>query len=122
MLRAMTNPKIIKKYTLNQMLSLAKESWDAIQASLAEREKGDLTELKALAQQALLRFNQVPKWIAVDWDGRVWAYELEPHIIHRKQAWDNADTSDFWEIGKIAPPEDYRKELYRISEILSDDL
>ena len=122
MLRAMTNPKIIKKYTLNQMLSLAKESWDAIQASLAERKKGDLTELKALARTVLDFFSDDVQWIAIDANGEVWAYDLKPTIDETRSNWDNSDDDGVaWEIGAVEPPADYRNEIYEISKLIDND-
>ena len=111
---------------------LARRCWDAIQnaelpesekAKQVEPQKANLTELKALARTVLDFFSDDVQWIAIDANGEVWAYDLKPTIDETRSNWDNSDDDGVaWEIGAVEPPEDYTKELYRISEILSNDL
>ena len=77
------------------------------------------TELKALAQRALDLYSDDAQWIAIDTDGDVYAYESKPYIFRQIKAWYNVAPSDHWRIGKVAPPADYTKELYKIKKLLN---
>ena len=130
---------LIKLMRLNRPADFTKEiyeikailSRDAIQASLPESEKAkqvvsdmptNLTQLKELAQRALDLYSDDAQWIAIDSDGDVWAYDLKPTIDETKSNWDNSDYDTFaWKIGKVAPPADYRNEIYEISKLIDND-
>lgn len=137
-LRAMTNAQIIEQYTIKQMISLARESWDAIQAAeLPESEKAKQTpapsfvstaglapiaanspDLKELARQAREVGDEM-QWIAIDASGQVWAYDLKPDVYEPEEFWYNDAFA--WEITQVAPPADFRTELYEISKLLEND-
>lgn len=79
-------------------------------------------QLKDLAQKALSQSNGETKWVAIDKDGRVWAYDLKPTVNGLWRCWGNSvDDGYSWHIGTIVPPADFRTELYEINKLLNDD-
>lgn len=129
-LRTLTQIEVLEAsdeaYYIRASIRIARESWDAIQAAeLPESEKAKilskLPEIKQLAQKALEVSKGEAFWFAIDGDGEVWAFEIEPTVDEEKRAWDNG-ISAAWQIGKVSRPYYFTKELYEISKILSDDL
>ena len=139
-LRAMTDAQILEQYRTDQMISLARRVWDAIQAAeLPESEKAkqsvivanpphlnpsNSTELKAMARTALDLFSDEAKWLAIDKNGKVWAYDLKPTIDTSRNAWywyNSGRGGRGCEVGQVASPEDFTTELYRIDKLLNDD-
>lgn len=131
--RVMTNN--IHDFSPEDAARLARKAWDAIQSlELPESEKAkqsvivanspnlkpsNSTELKAMARTALDLFSDNADWIAIDENGRVWAYDLKPTVNELWRNWSNSvDGGSLWEIGTVAPPEDFTKELYEISKLL----
>lgn len=134
-LRAMTNNIHEQYFSPDAAAQRAREVWDAIQtAELPESEKAkqsvivanppDLkpsnsTELKAMARTA--RDLYEAKWLAIDKNGKVWAYDLKPTVDALRNAWDNSSRGGRgWEVGLVALPEDFTTELYRIDKLLED--
>lgn len=79
-------------------------------------------ELKELARKAREVIGDEMQWIAIDRDGSVWAYDLEPGVCESAGNWDNSDDGGFaWEITQIAPPDNFLDELYEINKLLNDD-
>jgi hypothetical protein len=79
-------------------------------------------ELKALARTAREVVSDTAQWIAIDANGEVWAYDLKPTIDTPRNTWDNSDDAGFsWEISAVAPPDNFRDELYEISKLLEND-
>lgn len=143
-LRAISHPDITTgkinapiQGILETTIYFARKSWDAIQAAeLPESEKAkqsvivanpphlnpsNSTELKAMARTALDLFSDEAKWLAIDKNGKVWAYDLKPTIDTSRNAWDNSGRGGHgWEVGRVASPEDFTTELYRIDKLLND--
>ena len=93
-----------------------------IAANSPDLKPSNSTELKALARTALDLFSEEAQWIAIDARGEVWAYDLKPTVFEPGGYWDNSDDHGFaWEISAVAPPEDFRNEIYEIDKLLSDD-
>ena len=79
----------------------------------------DLKELARKAREITVREMQ---WIAIDRDGSVWAYDLQPGVSELAGNWDNSDDGGFaWEITQVAPPDNFRDEIYEISKLLDND-
>ena len=79
-------------------------------------------DLKAIARKALEVSGNNAQWVAIDKDGRVWAYDLKPTVNELWHCWGNSvDDGYSWEIGAVAPPDDFTKELYEISKLLPDE-
>jgi len=97
-------------YYLRVSMRMAKEVWDAIQK----------VQIKALATSALAVSKDKAKWLAVDADGEVWAFDTEPTIHESKAVWDNPDALS-WQLSDLAPPVNFTTELYEISKILSEN-
>ena len=76
-------------------------------------------ELKELARKALEAKGDELQWIAIDASGQVWAYDLKPDVYEPEKFWYN--DSFAYEITQVAPPDDFRNELYEISKLLNDD-
>jgi hypothetical protein len=51
------------------------------------------------------------KWLAVDKDGEIWAYENKPKVLHNPH-WQSVDYN-FWFKGKTDPPADFKKCLWK---------
>lgn len=132
-LRAMTNNIHEQYFSPEAAACRAREVWDAIQSvELPESEKtkqlvprslkpSNSTELKALARTARDLFSDEVDWIAIDPTGQVWAYDVKPTVFEPGRWWDNSDNNgSSWEIGAVAPPEDFTKELYEISKLLEN--
>lgn len=80
------------------------------------------TELKALARTAREFVDSELQWIGIDLNGQVWAYDLKPLIYEPWGCWDNSTDGGYsWEIGAVAPPDNFRDELYEINKLLNDD-
>ena len=109
------------------MISLARESWDEIQApELPESEKATRSknsyDLKLWAKKAFENLGAKAEWIAIDSDGSVWAYDIRPIYIPINGYWSNAyDNGNGTVVGAVDYVEDWTKELYEISKILSND-
>lgn len=59
------------------------------------------------------------RWIATDASGRVFAYQVKPHLHSTYSIWVsnqiiNQGRTGFTEVGTIKPPKDYRKTLKRL--------
>ena len=79
-------------------------------------------ELKKIARTAREVIGDEMQWIAIDRDGSVWAYDLQPGVCESAGNWDNSDDGGFaWEITQVAPPDNFRDELYEINKLLNDD-
>ena len=79
-------------------------------------------ELKKIARKAREITVREMQWIAIDRDGSVWAYDLQPGVSELAGNWDNSDDGGFaWEITQVAPPDNFRDELYEINKLLKDD-
>ena len=139
-LRAMTNNIHEHYFSPSDAARRAREAWDAIQAAeLPESEKAkqapepsfvpinapapipsNSMELKRLAEKAILFSDGVAKFFAIDASGMVCAYSFLPVLNNGE--WDLNDLSDdFWEIALVAPPANFRTELYEISKILNNE-
>ena len=140
-LRAMARPDVENyNFPAKWAAHLAREAWDAIQAAeLPESEKAkeapapsfvpinapapipsNSMELKRLAEKAILFSDGVAKFFAIDASGMVCAYSFLPVLNNGE--WDLNDLSDdFWEIALVAPPANFRTELYEISKILNNE-
>lgn len=82
----------------------------------------NLTELKALARMTPNVVAEEAQYIAVDANGEVWVFDLKPSIDALRNAWDNSDCDGFsWQIGAVAPPADFRNEIYEIDKLLEND-
>lgn len=93
-----------------------------IVANSPDLKPSNSTELKAIARTAREAVDDGLQWIGIDLDGQVWAYDLKPSIYEPGRCWDNSDDGGYsWEIGAVAPPEDFRQELYEINKLLTDD-
>lgn len=80
------------------------------------------TELKKIARKALEVSGDNAQWVAIDKDGRVWAYDLKPTVDELWHCWGNSvDDGYSWEIGAVAPPDNFRDEIYEISKLLDND-
>ena len=126
-LRASTN-EFIENYTLDQVIELARRSWDAIQAAeLPESEKAKVDknsyDLKLWAKKAIEYLGEKAEWIAIDSDGSVWAYDIQPIYIPMNGYWSNAyDNGNGTVVGAVDYVEDWTNELYEISKILNNEL
>lgn len=79
-------------------------------------------ELKELARKALEVSGDNAQWVAIDASGGVWAYDLRPQCYEIDTMWDNTPDQGFnWHVCTIAPPDNFRDELYEISKLLNDD-
>lgn len=79
-------------------------------------------ELKDIARKALEVSGDNAQWVAIDKDGRVWAYDLKPTVDELWHCWGNSvDDGYSWEIGAVAPPDNFRDEIYEISKLLDND-
>ena len=141
-LRASTN-EFIENYTLDQVIELARRSWDAIQAAeIPDSEKAKqeflpsfvLTdaiapiplnsgELKSLAEKAVEISEGIAKYIAIDKHGTVYAYKQKPIIKSDvSTCWDISDLRHpCWLVDHVAEPADFRNELYKISKLLNNE-
>ena len=75
-------------------------------------------DLKELARKAREVGDEM-QWIAIDASGQVWAYDLKPDVYEPEEFWYNDAFA--WEITQVAPPADFRTELYEISKLFNDD-
>jgi len=79
-------------------------------------------ELKALARTAREVVAEEAEWIAIDANGQVWAYDIKPTVYEPYECWENSTANGFaWEISAVAPPDNFRDELYEINKLLNDD-
>ena len=79
-------------------------------------------ELKALAEKATLSSEGTAKWLSIDKDGQVYAWRLKPYVVWENPYWDNWSEQSYRIcITRIAPPADFRNELYEINELLTNE-
>ena len=93
-----------------------------IAANSPDLKPSNSTELKALARTAREFVDSELQWIGIDLNGQVWAYDLKPLIYEPWGCWDNSTDGGYsWEIGAVAPPDNFRDELYEINKLLNDE-
>ena len=109
-LRAMTNNIHEEYFSPDDAARLARKAWNAIRAA----------QIKTLATSALVVSKDKAKWLAVDADGEVWAFDVEPTVHESKAVWDNSDAIS-WQLCDVAPPVNFTAELYEISKILNNE-
>ena len=80
-------------------------------------------QLNQLAHKALDVSNGTAKWIAIDFNGLVFAYKYRPVI--KGFVWcaiEENGKSDCWVVGDVERPEYYfTDEIYEISKLLKND-
>lgn len=81
-------------------------------------------QFKQIAKKASSESNGKAQWIAIDRDGAVWAYNIRPFTGGAiKDYWVDSDPDNgrSWKIGMVAPPDNFRDEIYEISKLLDND-
>ena len=79
-------------------------------------------ELKSLAEKAILSSAGAAKWLSIDKDGQVCAWRLKPYIMWGNTFWDNWNIQSYCIIiTRVAPPANFRNELYEISKIINNE-
>lgn len=117
MLRTMSNPKVFEDYSIDQIVDIARISWNKIQTSEFYEPGGDEIsyDLSAMAQKAMEVSKNMAKWIAINEDGEVCAYDIKPTIKYPGPYWGNSnDKGLMWCVGTVIPPDHYTRQLYEI--------
>lgn len=124
----MTNNIHEQYFSPSDAAQRARIVWDAIQAAeLPESEKAKQTknsyDLKLWAKKAIEYLGEEAEWIAIDSNGTVWAYDVRPNCITKDGHWSNSYSHGYGTtIDAVDHVEDWTKECYEISKILSDDV
>lgn len=93
-----------------------------IAANSPDLKPSNSMELKELARKALEVSGDNAQWVAIDASGGVWAYDLRPQCYEIDTMWDNTPDQGFnWHVCTIAPPDNFRDELYEINKLLKDE-
>ena len=111
-LLAMTNNIHEQYFSPSDALRRASEVWDVIEDNIKP------SILVALAEKALLRLES-GKYISQERTGEWFVFENEPEINPTGNAW-RCGKEKGWSalFDKGAPPADFTKQCYRISDIL----
>lgn len=116
-LRYMTSDSVVKEYvrpSTKAVIAEAKEVWLAMQSD----EDTDIPRLVSLAEKALLRLSS-GKYMSQDKDGDWVVFETEPELHPSGEMWRcGKGKGQYMRFARELPPVDFRKQCYRISDLL----
>lgn len=123
-LLAMTNNIHEQYFSPSDALRRASEVWDVIESNTTRTPAlivENPTDIKALAQDAIRKSHGAAKWLTIDADGKVNAFDTKPSVDqHFNDRWCPSDLywDTGWLIANVQPPADFTQECYEIAVII----